>query len=223
LVAKKYALPHRASMAKSSMDELIATRTTLIDRLKNWEDQSSWQDFFDTYWKLIYGVARKSSLTETEAQEVVQETMITVAKHMPNFKYDRKIGSFRGWLMKTTRWRITDQLRKRGRSIAQLPASEASTIGTSTIERIVDPAGLKLNELWDAEWEKNLIEAALARVKRRVDPQRYQIFDFYVNKAWTPEKVAATFGVPVAQVYLAKHRVTELIKKEVNRLETQIC
>lgn len=206
-----------------SVDELDATRTTLIERLRNWEDQSSWQEFFDTYWKLIYGVARKSSLTEIEAQEVVQETMITVAKQMPNFKYDRKIGSFRGWLLKTTRWRITDQLRKRGRFSAQLPASEASTIGTSAIEKVVDPAGSKLTELWDAEWENNLVEAALARVKRRIDPHKYQIFDFYVNKAWTPEKVAVTFGISVAQVYLAKHRVTDLIKKEVNRLETQIC
>ena len=58
-------------------DEFIPTRATLIDRLKNWQDQASWQDFFDTYWKLIYGVARKSSLTETEAQEVVQAAYLS--------------------------------------------------------------------------------------------------------------------------------------------------
>ena len=71
-------------------DELIPTRATLIQRLKNWQDQSSWQDFFDTYWKLIYGVAIKGGLTATEAQDVVQETMIAVARHMPTFKYDPK-------------------------------------------------------------------------------------------------------------------------------------
>ena len=95
-------------------DELIPTRATLIQRLKNWQDQSSWQDFFDTYWKLIYGTAIKSGLTATEAQDVVQETMISVAKHMPAFKYDPAIGSFKTWLLNMTRWRITDQLRKRG-------------------------------------------------------------------------------------------------------------
>ena len=92
-----------------SDDELIRTRTTLINRLQNWQDQASWQEFFDVYWKLIYFYAIKSGLTETEAQDVVQETMFSVAKHMPKFKYDRKIGSFKTWLMNMTRWRITDQ------------------------------------------------------------------------------------------------------------------
>jgi RNA polymerase sigma-70 factor (ECF subfamily) len=206
-----------------AVDELIATRTTLIDRLKNWQDQPSWQDFFDTYWKLIYGVARKSGLTDTEAQEVVQETMISVAKHMPSFHYDPAIGSFRAWLLKMTRWRISDQFRKRARSAAQRHSTEETTIGTSTLEKIADPTGLNLKAIWDAEWENNLIAAAVAKVKRQIDPRKYQIFDFYVNKAWTPEQVAASFGVPIGQVYLAKHRITELIKKELNRLEEETC
>ena len=59
---------------------LLATRRSLVDRLANWDDQRRWQEFFDTYWKLIYSAARKSGLTDAEAQEVVQETVITVAK-----------------------------------------------------------------------------------------------------------------------------------------------
>src|SRR5436190_21674006 len=59
---------------------LLATRRSLVDRLANWDDQRRWQDFFDTYWKLIYSAAQKSGLTDSEAQEVVQETVITVAR-----------------------------------------------------------------------------------------------------------------------------------------------
>jgi len=205
-----------------AVDELIATRTTLIERLKNWQDQSSWQAFFDTYWKLIYGVARKTGLSDTEAQEVVQETMISVAKHMPKFTYDRSIGSFRTWLLQMTRWRIADQLRKRKRS-AELHAENEDAPGTSTIDKVIDPIGSILTTIWDAEWEKTILEAALAKVKRKVDPEKYQIFDFYVNKGWSPEKVAATFNTTVSQVYNAKHRITEIIKEEVGRLEGNLC
>jgi hypothetical protein len=53
---------------------LIPTRATLIEKLKNWENQTSWREFFDTYWQLIYCVARKAGLTNVEAQDVVQET-----------------------------------------------------------------------------------------------------------------------------------------------------
>ena len=102
------------------MNELIPTRTTLLGRLKDWRDNSSWQEFFDTYWKLIYGFAIKAGLNEAEAEDVVQETMISVAKKIPGFKYNRNIGSFKGWLLMTTRWRIIDQFRKRGQLSAAL-------------------------------------------------------------------------------------------------------
>ena len=91
----------------------IATRRSLVERLADWGDQLRWQEFFDTYWKLIHSAARKSGLTDAEAQEVVQETVITVAKNIDKLKYDPAIGSFKGWLLQITRWRIADQFRKR--------------------------------------------------------------------------------------------------------------
>jgi len=201
------------------MDDLMPTRATLLQRLKNWQDQASWQEFFDTYWRLIYGVALKGGLSETEAEDVVQETMLSVAKHMPTFQYDPAFGSFKAWLLKMTRWRITDQLRKRGPVAHQRSLSNGTGSGTSTADRVVDPRTPDLNALWDIEWERNILNAATASVQRRVDPQKFQIFDFCANKQWTPDKIAKAFGIPVAQVYLAKHRVTEMIKAEVKRLQ----
>jgi len=202
-------------------NELIPTRATLIHRLKDWQDQPSWQEFFDTYWKLIHGVAIKAGLTEAEAQDVVQETMISAARHLPTFQYDPGIGSFKAWLLNMTRWRIIDHVRKRKRQHLNL-AAEDTAAGTGAINHVVDPASQNLDALWDAEWEKNLLAAALAKIKRQVDPQKYQIFDFYVNKEWPSEKVAKTFGVPVEQVYLIKHRITAMIKDEVKRIEIEI-
>ena len=96
-------------------EDFIPTRYSLLSRLKNWDDQDSWKTFFDTYWRLIYSVALKSGLTEDEAQDVAQETIISVAKSIHKFKRNRELGSFKGWLRNLTRWRIADQLRKRTR------------------------------------------------------------------------------------------------------------
>src|SRR5438132_4093659 len=100
-------------MTAQSADELIPTRQSLLSRLKNADDQASWQDFFDTYWRLIYAVAIKSGLTEAEAQDAVQETVIAVARNIKEFQYDPKKCSFKSWLMMLTRQRIIWQLRKR--------------------------------------------------------------------------------------------------------------
>jgi RNA polymerase sigma-70 factor (ECF subfamily) len=204
-----------------SVDELIPTRATLLQRLKNWQDQSSWQEFFDTYWKLIYRVALKAGLTETEAQDVVQETMVSVSKHMPAFKYDPAIGSFKAWLLKLTRWRILDQFRKRG-PLQHQSLSQDTATGTRTVDKVVDPKSQDWDAVWNLEWEQTVLEAALLKVKRRVDPQKFQIFDLYVNKEWSAARVAEAFGVSIDQVYLAKHRVTEAIKQEVSRLELEM-
>ncbi|HXC98620.1 MAG TPA: sigma-70 family RNA polymerase sigma factor [Verrucomicrobiae bacterium] len=207
---------------KQPDNELIPTRASLLNRLKDWQDNSSWQDFFRVYWKLIYGVARKSGLTDAEAQDVVQETLISVAKHMPTFKYDPSIGSFKAWLLTMTRWRIIGQFRKRRpmEEHGSLPGN--STMRTDAVEALPDPNALDVNQVWEAEWQTNLVNAAVEQLKLRTDPQRFQIFDFYVNKEWPPEKVAGRFGVSVDQVYQVKHRLTEAIRVEVERLQNEV-
>lgn len=200
-------------------DESIPTRTTLLERLKDWRDNPSWQEFFDTYWKLIYGFGIRSGLNEVEAQDVVQETMLAVAKHIPNFKYDRNIGSFKHWLLNMTRWRISDQIRRRENYAITANDDNATETQTGPASKVPDPASLDLDALWEAEWEKNLLDSAVNKVKRQLDPEKYQIFDFLVNKEWPAQKVADAFGLTINQVYLAKHRVTELIKEEIERLK----
>jgi RNA polymerase sigma factor (sigma-70 family) len=197
---------------------LLATRRSLVERLADWGDQLRWQEFFDTYWKLIYSAARQSGLTDSEAQEVVQETVITVAKNIDKLKYDPAIGSFKGWLLQITRWRIVDQFRKREPGNAKRPRS-ADDRATATIERVSDSRGADLDAIWETEWKENLLEAAIARVKRKIEPKQFQIFDCYVRKEWSATKVAARLGVSVGQVYLARHRVGALLKKEVRALE----
>src|SRR5437762_4903089 len=196
----------------------IATRRSLVERLADWGDQLRWQEFFDTYWKLIYSTARKSDLTDAEAQEVVQETVITVAKNIAKLKYDPAIGSFKGWLLQITRWRIADQFRKREPGNAKRPRS-ADDRATATIERVPDSRIVDLDALWETEWKENLFKAAITRVKKKVEPKQFQIFDCYVRKEWPAQKVAERLGVNIGQVYLARHRVGALLKKEIKTLE----
>src|SRR5437667_6517364 len=127
-------------------DELIPTRASLLGRLKDWKDEASWKVFFETYWKLIYNAAIKAGLTDAEAQDVVQETVISVSKSMPTFDYDCEKGSFKSWLLLLTRWRIIDQFRKRQRGIQDRRKAHTST-RTATVERVPDPEGLGLEPL----------------------------------------------------------------------------
>ena len=202
-------------------DELIPTRASLLSRLKDWQDETSWKVFFDTYWKLIYNAAIKAGLTDAEAQDVVQETVISVFKSMPDFQYKAACGSFKSWLLQLTAWRIGDQFRNRQRNMQPAKRPADSTAQTATVDGVPDPAGSGLEAIWEEEWEQNLMNAATDRVKRDVDPKQYQIFDLYVLKNWSARKVASTLKVNLGRVYLAKHRIGTMIKKELKHLHTK--
>ena len=206
-------------------DALLNTRRSLVERLGNPDDQASWRTFFDSYGGLLYRVARAAGLTDSEAQEAVQETVITVARNIGGLRYDPATGSFKGWLLQTARWRIADQFRLRQRrdrlevSSTNPAASSEDGPRTALIDRLPDPGGFDLESIWDTEWRGSLLAAALTRVRQQVDPKQFQIFDCYVTKGWPATRVSRELGVSLAQVYVAKYRVGTALKKTVATLE----
>ena len=202
----------------------LATRASLLGRLKNLEDQVSWQEFFDTYWRLIYGVALKAGLTDAEAQDVVQETVISAAKHLPGFHYDPKVCSFKTWLLRLARWRIIDQLRRRlpaGQVVEAVVEDDATA--TALLDRLTGGVAPDLEQIWTEEWGKLVLAAALERAKRQVRPEQFQIFDLYALKGTPASQVARLLGISVARVYLAKHRVARVVRAETLRCQDAPC
>jgi DNA-directed RNA polymerase specialized sigma24 family protein len=148
--------------------------------------------------------------------------VLSVAKKMRVFKYDPALGSFKGWLLQLTRWRILNQLKKRLPEGCLASSNADGTDETPVAERVADPASVDMEAYWDEEWQKNLIEAAIDRVKTHASPRQYEIFYLHVVKKISAAKVASTLDVNRAQVYLAKHRVSALVKREVRRLEREM-
>ena len=203
-------------------DEVIPTRRTLLSRLKHWDNQESWREFFNTYWKLIFGVAVRAGLTEAEAQDVVQETILSVAKTMPNFKYNPDKCSFKTWLQHLTRKRIADQFRKRNPADAADKRHAEESAAIEALDGAEDGLTGDLEVIWAEEWQNNLLDAALEKVKVRVNPKTYQMFFLYVIKKLPLPEVARTLEVNAGQVYLAKHRVSALVRAEVKKLEREL-
>ena len=64
--------------------------------------------------------------------------------------------------------------------------------------------------------------AALVRVKARLKPKQFQIFDLYALKEWPVKDVARALGVSATHVYVNKHRVAAMIKAELKRIERKM-
>src|SRR5277367_1779155 len=199
-------------------DEFLPTRQSLLERLKRWDDQESWHDFFNSYGGLLYRTAVKAGLSNAEAQDVVQDTIIAVAKKIDNFRYDPAKDSFKGWLLYLTRKRIAAEYRKRQRSRSAADLNESSV----EIEQVPDPAGVSIEAVWEEEWTRAIWEEALSKVKEQAGAKQFQMFHLYALKERPAVEVAKALGVPVAQVYLAKHRVSAMVKKELGQLKARL-
>lgn len=207
----------------SAEDEFIPTRLSLLSRLKRWDDQESWRDFFDTYWKFLYSIALKAGLSDSDARDMVQETVVAVAKGLREGRFKAAEGSsFKAWLKLIVQRRVASHLRRPRLPLAEPVPGRDDTSQTDTVEKIPAPEVGVVNEVWEEEWAKNLADAAIERVKQRVGAKQFQMFDLYVLKEWPVRDVAQTLHANIAQVYLAKHRVTSLIKQETERLRKRM-
>ncbi|MBL9199046.1 MAG: sigma-70 family RNA polymerase sigma factor [Opitutaceae bacterium] len=201
----------------------LLTRPTLLFRVREWQDAASWAEFHRLYRRLIYGRARRAGLAHEDAEDVAQDVFKRVAETIKDFDLDPGRGSFRGWLMKLTQWRIADQFERRGKLPARPPATprDSSTAGdTATIERV--PAPADNDDEWDEEWRRHILAAAVERLARQVKPRHFQVFELYVRQQWPVLKVSGELGINPASVYVIGHRLTKQLKAEVEKLRGQL-
>lgn len=215
----------QAEKLRSMPEAAVATRVSLLRRVCDWRDDASWQEFFNLYWKLIYTLALRAGLTECEAEEVVQATMVAISKKIHQFKPGSRNGSFRQWIYRQTQWKITDQFRHRIREQKARHSSpardEMTATRTGTVARIPDQRN-DLAHFVQEDWDQAVAEVVWARVKRTVKPKHFQVYDLHVVKKWPIREVARLLQVNVAQVYLIKSRISRLLRQQTREVEAQL-
>ena len=83
------------------------------------------------------------------------------------------------------------------------------------MDGIPDPQSLQVETIWEDEWKKNIVEVALNRLKDRLKPEHFQLFYLSVVKHFGVREVAAMLGMTSARVYLIRHRIAKVVRKEI--------
>ena len=203
------------------------TRPSLLRRVRDWNDTSSWKEFHAIYRRLIYGLARRSGLAHADAEDVTQDVFKRLAETIHLFEANPQRGSFRAWLMTLTRWRIENHRARRGPAAYPSAAWTSETPPTSDtgtplppVEQV--PAPSEFETGWQEEWETHLLDMACARLARGVKEKHYQVFELYARRGRSVLEVARATGVNPASVYLIGSRLTRRLKAEVGALRVQL-
>ena len=208
----KYRNPHLAD-----------TRSSVLQKIRDPENTSAWERFFDQYADFIFSLARRSGLQTADADDVLQTVLIEVAKAIQTFEYDRTKGKFRSWLATCTRHRINDLLRVKYRRAAREVGGFDSTEGrTEFLLRQADPGPDQFQEMADEEWATLIRNQALRKTQTTVSPKQFSLFHAYAIEEWPIAKVMKTYGVTRDQVYQAKHRVGKIFTAAAQAAEDEL-
>jgi RNA polymerase sigma-70 factor (ECF subfamily) len=181
--------------------------------MKDLTDAGAWSEFVGRYTPRIYGWCRKQGLQTADAEDVTQTVLANVARAMKSFAYDPS-RSFRGWLKAVTRNAWLDFL--------SACDNVGRGSGDSEVRRLlgrVESGDDLVSELDEQEFEREVLEEAMARVRLRVAPHTWQAFALVAFEERPGDEVAGQLGMTVGAVYAARHRVQRLLQDEVRKLD----
>jgi RNA polymerase sigma-70 factor (ECF subfamily) len=189
------------------------TLVTLLGRLRrDPTNPAAWSQFVEHYGTKIYGWCRKQGLQEADAQDVTQNVLLKLAGKMRDFSYDAS-RSFRAWLRTLTHHAWSDFLESRGR-----PGLGS---GDSQVKDVLDNVAARddLVQHLEEEFDRELLEEAMTRVRLRVAPQTWEAFRLTALEGLAGAEAAGRIPMQVAQVFVAKRRVQNMLREEIEKLE----
>lgn len=182
------------------------TSLSLLERLRQPEDQEAWIRFVELYTPLLYRFARAARLPEQDAADLVQDVFAVVVGKLPAFRHDRR-GSFRCWLRTVTLNKWRERLRRAG--VPCVSNSEALDHAASP-----DAAGA----FEEAEYRRHLVGRALRLIEPGFSPVAWRAFQEHVVAGRDAAEVAEVLGISIGTVYAAKSRVLTRLRHHLDGL-----
>jgi RNA polymerase sigma-70 factor (ECF subfamily) len=198
------------------MTQLPETRASLILRIANSEDAQAWEEFLRLYQPVVYRLACRQGLQHADAEELVQEVMLSIARKVEDWDPDPVRGRFRHWLFRIARNQIVNHLSRR-----KYQTCGAGHSGTqSLLEQQIDPAG-SLSELFEIEYRRALFQHAALLVQAAVKERTWNAFWMSAVRDVPMSEVSQRLGMSIGSVYIARNRVLARLRAEVKRIERE--
>jgi RNA polymerase sigma-70 factor (ECF subfamily) len=187
----------------------------LLVQIRDGANHAAWQEFVNLYGPVVYGFARKRGLQDADAADLMQDVLRSISSAIGRLDYDRRQGTFRGWLFTITRNKVFNFLSAR--------RIRPQGAGDSATNRLLDsqPDGSDGNDAWELEYQRRLAALAMERIKHEFAENTWQAFWLSAVEGLSAAEVAQRAGMSAGAIYVAKSRVLARLKQEVDSLRKQ--
>ena len=181
------------------------TSLSLLNRLRNPEDREAWSRLLEVYSPLLSRWLQRFDVQPADAEDIIQDVLLTVVREIPSFEHSSRVGAFRSWLRTALVHQTQSFWRKRNKTQLLRFESQLRDLASET-------SGL--SQLWRSQHDRHVVAKLLERVRSRFEDQTWEAFQRQMFKDEQPEEIASSLGVSLSSVYVAKSRVLRTLRAE---------
>jgi RNA polymerase sigma factor (sigma-70 family) len=186
------------------------TRASLIVKIADAQNAQAWEEFARLYQPVVYRLARRRGFQHADAEELIQEVMLAVARAVEGWDPDVARGRFRDWLHRIARNLMVNFLTRRKHQVWGTGNTDAQRM----LEAECD-ADSAVTQMFEVEYRREAFRVAARRVQGVVKESTWQAFWLSTIDDLPAGDVARQLGMSVGSVYIARSRVMARLRRVV--------
>lgn len=193
------------------MPEFPDTSHSLIARVKDLSDATSWAEFLAIYQPVLFRMARRRGLQNADAQDVTQQVFLSIARAIDGWEAAEGRPPFRAWLTTITRNAITKSLIRRPRNMSAENSSVEHLLHEIPDKEATASELIRETRHEIAHWAAQQIRSEFSQVV-------WQSFHRTAVQGESIAEVAAAMGRSAGSIYVARYRVIARLKEKIDEL-----
>lgn len=196
------------------MQGIPETRASLLIRLRQPGNQEAWREFASLYEPLIYRLAARKGFQHADAQDLLQDVLVAIARGIDRLEIGEDKGRFRGWLFRISRNLIVNAIEKRQRVVVGSGDSDIC-------ERLAQEPELNPQEqtVYILEFRRELFHWAARGIREEFQPGTWNLFWRTSVEGEPIADTARELGLSLGAAYAARCRVLARLRKKIEEVE----
>lgn len=190
------------------------TRGSLLIRLRDAQNHAAWREFVELYQPVIYRLCRRRGVRHADAEDLVQQVLLLVARAVDRFDAASEKGTFRGWLYRISHNVIVNFLSR------DLPKQRAASVDPTT--GTLEAAEKDNSSLVRMELRRQLFREAAQRAREEFEESTFRAFWLTSVEDISIEEAAKQLSKNTGAIYAARSRVLKRLREIVQDLEREI-
>ncbi|MEZ6094562.1 MAG: sigma-70 family RNA polymerase sigma factor [Pirellulaceae bacterium] len=195
------------------MTEFPETQSLLLANIQAIENREAWEEFVLLYRPVIYRMARRRGMQDSDAQDLTQDVLLRIARSIEKWE-SRPDVRFRHWLRKVANNAILSALTKSNRQ---------HVVGAAADQWLEEtPETSAASQELQNECLREQYQRAAAIVRSDVSPATWKAFEMTVVQGMSCEQAAESLSKSIGTIYASRSRILKRLQQEVRRFEGEI-